>query len=174
VEEKQVPTDLKLLAEALAGRKTEIVRVTAEGFHVGAATYVSLRATIASWVLVRKLFQGRRLVCRSNDGETSTDGKSCDTCADRLACLPRLRLSLANASGTPPGAASGPCGRVRLGALLVELNVPSCHNFLAYARLLAAAHTEVPEIPARLTVLRHDRWGEVAFATDPDPLPDSP
>lgn len=163
--------DLELLSEAFVPRARTWVRVQPDGFRIGESTVPVLRATLASWTLVRKLFREERLICRSENGEGSTGGKECETCRDRVACTPRLRIFLEAASGLPPGA-KGCESADGLGALVLEINATSGRNFLAHAQRMAAAGIEVPEVAVRMTVIHRGQWGEVCFAPDPDPVTD--
>jgi hypothetical protein len=163
--------DLKLLAEAFVPRAGTWVRVQPDGFRIGESTVPVLRATLASWTLVRKLFREDRLICHSENGEVSTGGKGCKTCRDRVACIPRLRILLEAATGLPPDA-NGCTTADPLGALVLEINATSCRNFLAHAQRMATADIEVPDLPVRMTVIHRGQWGEVCFAPDPDPITD--
>lgn len=165
-------TELKLLGEEFASPTRELVRVHPGAFGVKGATYARIRATISSWTLVRKLFREERLVCRSNDGERSSTGTTCDPCPSRAACSRRLRLTLEEATGVPWVGSDGAPQDVPLGPLVLELNFTSSQNFLAYARHLDAVDLEVPELPVRLAVVDHATWGEVCFTRSPNPLPD--
>lgn len=160
--------DLKLLAEAFAPRARGLVRVHPQGFRIGESTYPVLRATLASWSLVRKLFRDERLICRSENGEVSTGGKDCETCGDRAQCSPRLRVFLEAATGLSPAGAAASGDPESLGSLVLELNATSCRNFLAHARRMAAATIEIPDLPVRMSIIDRGQWGEVRFAPDPD------
>ncbi|MBF8287084.1 MAG: hypothetical protein HW381_192 [Candidatus Rokubacteria bacterium] len=156
--------DLKLLNEEFASPVRTRARSLPNGFLVAESRYPALRGRIVAWTLIRKLFESERLVCWSNNGERSTTGQACALCPSRPACSRRLRLDLEEVHGERAD------GRDRLGALTLELNFTSCRNFLAYALRLGRAHLDVPDLPARLTVVERGGWGEVCFLEAPDPV----
>jgi hypothetical protein len=74
--------------------KLRFIAVKPKRFVIDAKGYSEIEAFIEDTMPVRKLFNGKKLLCSSNDGKTGKSGKHCALCRDRHKCRKRIRLML--------------------------------------------------------------------------------
>jgi len=74
--------------------KLRFVAVKPKRFVIDGKGYSELEAFIEDVMSVRKLFDGRKLLCSSADGKTGKSGNHCALCRDRHKCRKRIRLML--------------------------------------------------------------------------------
>lgn len=76
--------------------KTKIayVGINRQGFSVGSKTYSEIECYIRDIIPVRKLFNGRKIECYSNDAVKGKSGEFCAICRNRIICRQRIRLML--------------------------------------------------------------------------------
>lgn len=83
-----------MIADFFAGTGVAFVGVNGDGFTVDGRTYSELQGFIRQIVPVRKLFNGRKLECYSNDAVKGRNGTFCSLCLKLAQCRKRIRLML--------------------------------------------------------------------------------
>ena len=161
-------SDLDRLGVEFALQGPPGVRVTAEGFVLGAAPPEPvLSGVIFGWTQVRKYFRDRELVCWSADAIRGVGGKRCESCTDRARCSLRIRIAFERAAGLE-AAGSGEAGSGSDRLLTLEFGYSSCRNFVAYARRIRETDGELCRVPTRMSIVPRGHWGEVRFEVDAD------
>ena len=139
-------TDKHLMRDAFEKPEPQRVRVVPEGFRLGDTVCDELKGRVSDITLVRKLFRNRALICYSPDGIEARDGTVCNDCLHPQ-CRPQLKINLF-------------CGRH---LFLLDLSGLSAANLLALQDEADGEGVELVDWYLRLTVVNHDRWGEVRF-----------
>lgn len=83
-----------MIEQLLRTGRAPFVAVRDGQLHIEADAFDRLDVRIHEIRPVRKLFDGRRLVCYSLDCRTGSRGAFCEMCPDRRACSRRLQLRL--------------------------------------------------------------------------------
>lgn len=74
--------------------KPAFVSMKDNSFFIAGREYEKLEAIIQNVSSVRKLFNGNRVECYSNNAKTGKNGQYCAICSKRLQCQRRIRLML--------------------------------------------------------------------------------
>lgn len=70
------------------------IGVNNHGFNIGGKSYDKLECCIKDIIPVRKLFNGKKIECYSNDAVRGKSGEYCSLCKKRKLCRERMRLML--------------------------------------------------------------------------------
>jgi len=122
------------------------VKVTPQGFEVNDEEFKELRGRVTKMTLVRKLFENGFLACSSPDGIRADNGTLCAKCKHPR-CQPRLRIQLA----------------VGQFVHLIDLATTSAENLFALEDQAETQGRQLVDWTLKLTVVNHDKWGEVVF-----------
>jgi len=124
------------------------VRVRPEGFFLDGKPppLEALQGRLTRVVLLRKRFHEGSLICFSPDGVEGRDGTPCQQCL-HPDCRPHLRVHL----------------RSTAYLFIIDLVVRSAENLLRLEEEAEAEGRELVDLTLHLTVVNHDRWGEVCF-----------
>jgi hypothetical protein len=78
--------------DALNEATLHFVAVKPNRFVIDGKGYSELQVLIEDIMPVRKLFDGRKLLCYSSDGKKGKSGRHCALCRDRHKCHRRMRM----------------------------------------------------------------------------------
>jgi len=76
------------------------IGVNSSGFRLDDKQYSELECSIKQITPVRKLFNGKKIECYSNNAERGKNGEYCAVCIKRTSCRQRIRLTLLVNSAT--------------------------------------------------------------------------
>ena len=74
--------------------KPAYIAVNSEGFHLNGQLFQKLECFIREIIPVRKLFNGKKIECYSNDAKKGKNEELCALCPKRMNCRQRIRLML--------------------------------------------------------------------------------
>ena len=74
--------------------KPSYIAVNIDGFSIDGKLFQTLECFIKEITPVRKLFNGKKIECYSNDAKKGKDGELCALCPKRMTCRQRIRLML--------------------------------------------------------------------------------
>jgi len=83
-----------MITDFFAETKPAYIAVNADGFTVNGKTQSEIQGFIRQIIPVRKLFNGRKLLCYSNDAVKGKNGEHCSLCPRQSQCRKRIRLML--------------------------------------------------------------------------------
>ncbi len=83
-----------MIADLFNEVKPVFVSLKNNNFHLRNKAYEQLEVFIQDVSSVRKLFEGKRVECYSNDGQKGKNGQFCAICPKRMKCQRRIRLML--------------------------------------------------------------------------------
>lgn len=156
-EEHMSKRDVQTLREVFHGALVRYLTVRPRGLQLapGAPLRTSIEAVILGHGGARSLHESRRPVCRSLDGlRPLAEGRSpsCAECADRLRCVPRVRLDLI----------------VDRRPFRMLLAYTSARAFLVYDAELRQRRQRLEDVLTKITVINSGSWGELRFAAGTD------
>ena len=70
------------------------IGVNIKGFNIDGNFYSQIECFIRDIIPVRKLFNGQKVECYSNDGRKGKNGEFCSICRKQNQCRQRMRLML--------------------------------------------------------------------------------
>lgn len=83
-----------MIRELFEKDRPAFVRFDQDRFRIGRRRREQLQGVITDILPIRKRFEGKRLVCWSNDGVNGRHGQRCALCRERWSCAQRVRLML--------------------------------------------------------------------------------
>lgn len=83
-----------MIHELFKQDRPRYIRFRQNKFQIGDKRREQLRGKITDLHPTRKLFEGKQILCWSNDSITSKNGQRCSLCRDRWTCTERIRLML--------------------------------------------------------------------------------
>jgi len=83
-----------MIRELFEKDRPAFVRFDQDRFRIGRRRREQLQGVIADILPMRKRFEGKRLVCWSNDSVNGRHGQRCALCRERWNCAERVRLML--------------------------------------------------------------------------------
>lgn len=75
-------------------KKPVYISVNTDGFNIGENHCSQIECFIRDIIPVRKLFNGKKLECYSNNGKTGKNREICSICRKQNKCRQRMRLML--------------------------------------------------------------------------------